>query len=71
MGNRPFAAVDAPKLPRSDETTLRLLSYNVHSCVGTDGVYDVARVGRVVASLNPDGLNKNDAHAFSRLHTQS
>lgn len=57
MGNRPLNAADVPKVPRSDEITLRLLSYNVHACVGTDGVYDVARVGRVAASLNPDGLH--------------
>jgi len=33
---------------------MRLLTYNVHSCVGTDGVYDVSRVGRAAASVNPD-----------------
>lgn len=54
MGNRPLAAADAPNLPRSDDTTLRLLTYNVHSCVGTDGAYNFKRVGRVAASVNPD-----------------
>ena len=32
----------------SDRT--RLLTYNVHSCVGEDGVYDVGRVASVVRS---------------------
>ena len=59
MGNRPLAAADAPNLPRSDDTTLRLLTYNVHSCVGTDGAYNFKRVGRVAASVNPDGLHSS------------
>ena len=36
--------------------TLRLMTYNVHSGVGMDGVYDVERIGRVVAGANPDVL---------------
>ena len=32
----------------------RLLTYNVHRCVGTDGVLDVGRVAAVIAALSPD-----------------
>jgi endonuclease/exonuclease/phosphatase family metal-dependent hydrolase len=32
----------------------RLLSYNVHRCLGTDGRLDVARVAAVIASAAPD-----------------
>lgn len=32
----------------------RLLTYNVHRCVGTDGHLDVGRVAAVIAALAPD-----------------
>ncbi len=32
----------------------RILTYNVHRCVGTDGRLDVARVARVIAQCRPD-----------------
>jgi endonuclease/exonuclease/phosphatase family metal-dependent hydrolase len=34
--------------------TLRVMSYNVHSCVGTDGNFIPRRVADVIASLGPD-----------------
>ncbi|MFD1746753.1 endonuclease/exonuclease/phosphatase family protein [Rhizobium helianthi] len=42
--------------------TIRILSYNVHSCVGTDRRLDPGRVADVIASLNPDiiGLQELD-----------
>lgn len=33
---------------------LRVVTYNVHGCVGTDGRLDVTRVGEVLADLHPD-----------------
>lgn len=33
---------------------MRLVTYNVHRCVGVDGRLDVARVGAVLAALEPD-----------------
>ena len=35
-------------------TTFRAMTYNVHSCVGTDGKLEPARIADVIASLNPD-----------------
>ena len=32
----------------------RLLTYNVHRCIGTDGVLDVGRIADVIAALSPD-----------------
>ena len=32
----------------------RILTYNVHRCVGTDGELDVARVAKAIAQLRPD-----------------
>ena len=34
--------------------SIRFLTYNVHSCVGTDGVYDVSRVAATAAAGKPD-----------------
>lgn len=48
--------------PSAPHRTIRILSYNVHSCVGTDRKLDPARVADVIASLNPDiiGLQELD-----------
>src|SRR5512142_1089209 len=32
----------------------RILTYNVHRCVGTDGALDVARIAKVIAQMRPD-----------------
>ncbi|HMO41894.1 MAG TPA: EEP domain-containing protein, partial [Phenylobacterium sp.] len=32
----------------------RILTYNVHRCVGTDRRLDVGRVANVIAGLEPD-----------------
>ncbi|MDP1932449.1 MAG: endonuclease/exonuclease/phosphatase family protein, partial [Gammaproteobacteria bacterium] len=34
--------------------TLRILTYNVHGCVGLDGKLVTERIARVIAQLNPD-----------------
>lgn len=42
---------------RTHETklsTLRVMTYNVHSCIGLDGKADVSRVARVIARSRPD-----------------
>ncbi|MCJ8520111.1 endonuclease/exonuclease/phosphatase family protein [Rhizobium tarimense] len=41
---------------------LKILSYNVHSCIGTDGKLDPARIAEVIAELSPDiiGLQELD-----------
>ncbi|KKO48459.1 hypothetical protein VT06_11250 [Arsukibacterium sp. MJ3] len=33
---------------------LRVMTYNVHSCIGLDGKVDVERIARVIAQANPD-----------------
>lgn len=50
---------DTPQPPRR---TIRILSYNVHSCVGTDRKLDPSRVADVIAELSPDiiGLQELD-----------
>ena len=38
----------------SKATTVRLMTYNVHSCVGTDGKMSAQRVARVISRYEPD-----------------
>ncbi|MDB6154144.1 MAG: endonuclease [Chthoniobacteraceae bacterium] len=33
---------------------MRILTYNIHGCVGTDRVHSLERVGEVIAELGPD-----------------
>lgn len=53
--------LSSPTLP-PDGRTIRILSYNVHSCVGTDRRLDVGRVADMIAALEPDiiGLQELD-----------
>lgn len=52
LGRSPLPA----KVPRrhSQETGLRLMTYNVHGCSGTDGRVSPRRVARVIAAQAPD-----------------
>lgn len=36
------------------ENTLRVMTYNVHSCIGMDGKVDADRIARVIARSHPD-----------------
>jgi endonuclease/exonuclease/phosphatase family metal-dependent hydrolase len=47
-----LAACAAP--PAGEPQRLRLLSYNIHHGEGTDGIYDLERIARLVAELDPD-----------------
>lgn len=51
----------SPTVPIAGQT-IRVLSYNVHSCVGTDRRLDVGRVADMIAALEPDiiGLQELD-----------
>ncbi|SDK15170.1 endonuclease/exonuclease/phosphatase family protein [Microbulbifer yueqingensis] len=41
--------------PRAHATkTLRVMTYNVHSCLGVDGKYSARRIARVIARYQPD-----------------
>jgi endonuclease/exonuclease/phosphatase family metal-dependent hydrolase len=48
------AGPPAPAAPEADRDTLRVLTYNVHRCVGIDGRLSLPRVARVVARYQPD-----------------
>lgn len=38
----------------ADSSVLRIMTYNVHSCVGMDGKLDAERIARVIARARPD-----------------
>ena len=39
---------------KTDETILRVLSYNIHHAAGTDGKLDLTRIANVINSVKPD-----------------
>jgi endonuclease/exonuclease/phosphatase family metal-dependent hydrolase len=39
---------------RSGQRTLRIISYNIHSCVGLDGKLSPNRIARIIRGFNPD-----------------
>ncbi|MDT8389197.1 MAG: endonuclease/exonuclease/phosphatase family protein [Lentisphaeria bacterium] len=45
---------DRPRVSATPPDTLRVMTYNAHSCIGMDGKLDVERVARVIARVNPD-----------------
>ncbi|MEX2016625.1 MAG: endonuclease/exonuclease/phosphatase family protein, partial [Candidatus Hydrogenedentales bacterium] len=51
-GDAPVPAVRRPREMR--ETTLRVMTYNVHSCIGMDGRCSPERIARVIAQYDPD-----------------
>lgn len=50
--HRSFTARKRPVAAQTD--TLRVMTYNVHSCIGMDGKLDTERIARVIARANPD-----------------
>jgi endonuclease/exonuclease/phosphatase family metal-dependent hydrolase len=48
----PVVAKPRPKRNRTD--TVRVLTYNVHTCVGMDGRLSTRRIARVIAQCDPD-----------------
>ncbi len=46
---------------------LRVMSYNVHSCTGMDGVLSVERIARVIAKLDPDIVALQELDAGRRI----
>jgi len=51
---RVVAAVASRRKHAARRDTVRILTYNVHSCVGLDGKLSPARIARVIAQCDPD-----------------
>lgn len=60
MNDRP--TILTPAVAATQTRRLKILSYNVHSCIGTDKKLDPARIADVIAGLEPDiiGLQELD-----------
>lgn len=52
LEREPMASEDQPE--GSFPSALRVMSYNVHSCIGMDGRVSPRRIARVIAQQNPD-----------------
>jgi endonuclease/exonuclease/phosphatase family metal-dependent hydrolase len=50
----PYAQGGSRVTPRVPGPRLRVMTYNVHSCIGLDGRLSVERVARVIAQFGPD-----------------
>jgi endonuclease/exonuclease/phosphatase family metal-dependent hydrolase len=53
LDRRPQKAHSSAR-PASRSDTLRILTYNVHSCLGTDGKLSPTRIARVIGQCEPD-----------------
>jgi len=55
LGRKEHTTEVLPLRPAATATdTLRIMTYNVHSCVGMDGKLNPERIARVIARCNPD-----------------
>jgi endonuclease/exonuclease/phosphatase family metal-dependent hydrolase len=54
LGRGPHPATMRVRRARAVPKTVRIMTYNVHSCVGTDGKLSPARIARVIADCDPD-----------------
>jgi len=53
LGRGPLSAAARPMVA-SPRTTMRVMTYNVHSCLGMDGKLSPARIARIIARCGPD-----------------
>lgn len=66
----------ARKRPGAAQTgTFRVMTYNVHSCVGMDGKIDTDRIARVIARAHPDvvalqelDVGRERSHGMDQAH---
>ncbi|MDQ3418435.1 MAG: endonuclease/exonuclease/phosphatase family protein [Acidobacteriota bacterium] len=56
------AAVEPTPAPSAsgDGTNIRVLEWNLHHGVGTDGVYDIGRIGNWIGAMSPDVVVLNE-----------
>ncbi len=54
LGRAPGAFPGRRRQKRAKEKSLRVMTYNVHSCIGMDGKLSPDRIARVIAQYDPD-----------------
>ncbi len=52
--HRDGMGMDSAARPTASFTKLRVMTYNVHGCVGTDGRHDLERIATVIGESQPD-----------------
>ena len=70
----PEAAEPAARVeptPDGDAALLRIASYNIHRCIGTDLRRDVARVARVIRELRCDTVGLQEVDSRPGKHSDS
>ena len=68
VGGAPAEAAPAEAASAGTDRALRVLVFNIHAGIGTDGELDLERVGRVIRSSRADvvGLQEVDRHFSAR-----
>ena len=64
----PTAPAPAPEpapTPAPTGSTLKVLEWNIHHGVGTDGVYDINRLATWMATMNPDVILLNEVEKYT------
>jgi len=51
---KPYTEIIFPEKTKAAPDTIRIMTYNVHSCVGMDGKISPGRIARVIGRHNPD-----------------
>ena len=51
--------------PTGDGTNLRVLEWNLHHSVGTDGRYDIGRIGNWIGAMSPDVVILNEVEKYT------
>ncbi len=54
LGRAPLEAVRRIARPRPEPGAIRVMTYNVHSCLGVDGRLSPERIARLIAQYDPD-----------------
>ena len=54
LGRAPLPETARPPRPLKRRNTLRVMTYNVHSCIGMDGRLSTSRIARIIAQCRPD-----------------
>lgn len=63
LGRTPLASGRRLIRPRPDPHALRVMSYNVHGCVGADGRLAPERIAHVIAQYDPDVVALQELYA--------
>ena len=54
LGRAIVEVAEEPRSPAAESQTFRVMTYNVHSCVGMDGKVSPSRIARIIARHRPD-----------------